>query len=424
MANRCRVFVVGVGMTKFERPHSKQWDYPEMGREAAANALKDAKIDYSEVEAVVASYNYGDPTCGQKVVYELGLTGVPVFNVNNHCSAGSTALMMAKHLVRSGHGCVLAVGFEKMDSGLSLNFKDRVSPISNHIQSLHQLGATPGPLNPAMNDITSDVLKMFAYAAREHCSQHGTTVEHFAKISSKNHRHGAQNPRSCSQKPLTVEQVLARRVVCDPITVAMAAPTGDGGAAAILCNEEFVKKHNLEDQAVEILAQHMCTDLPSSFNNSYLNLCGYEMSRRAAELCYKETGLSPRDVDVLEVHDCFAPNELFLYEALGLCPEGKGGQLIDTAEWKANRSGGEVCYIGRQWVVNPSGGLESKGHPIGATGLAQCAELSWQLRGVAGKRQVDDARIGLQQNFGIGGAAVVTMYGIQPHTAGVAKAKL
>jgi sterol carrier protein 2 len=155
----------------------------------------------------------------------------------------------------------------------------------------------------------------------------------------------------------------------------------------------------------------MVTDLPSTLEgSSYIALSGFDMARRAAQQVYRASGCSPDDIDVLEVHDCFSCAELFMYEALGLCPDGEGGALIDSGEWIDNAQGGRLCRLGGRWVVNPSGGLESKGHPIGATGLAQCAELCWQLRGVAGKRQVEDARVALQHNFGVGGAAVVTLY--------------
>lgn len=352
-------------MTKFERPHQKKWDYPEIGLEAATSALRDAGISYSSVQAVGASYCYGDSTCGQKAVYGLGLTGVPIFNVNNNCSSGSTALLMARNLIQAGYDCTLAVGFEKMDSGLTESFTDRASSIYTHTQSLKDKGVEPGPLNSYVNAVTSDVVKMFAYAARDHCKEYGTKPEHFAKIASKNRRHGAQNPRAAIQKATSPEEVLSKRLLCEPITMAMSAPTGDGGAAAVLCSEEFLEKHNLQNKAVEIVGQSMCTDLPDSFTGrSFLGLCGYTMSKRAAHLCLQQAGLTIKDVDIIELHDCFSPNELFLYEALGLCPEGKGSSLVEGYEWTTNRNGGELCRVGQRWVVNPSGGLESKGGPL------------------------------------------------------------
>lgn len=211
-----------------------------------------------------------------------------------------------------------------------------------------------------------------------------------------------------------------------PLTQLQCCPTGDGSACAIVCSEAFILKNQLEHRAVEIVGQEMVTDMDDTFNlknPSWRNLCGTGLAKTAADRIYASTNLHAKDVDVLEVHDCFSINELLMYEgnhlqvefklnveALGLCQEGQGGKLASSGEWITNRDGGSLYRIGDRWVVNPSGGLESKGHPIGATGLAQAAELYWQLLGMAGKRQVPDAKIALQHNFGIGGAAVVTMY--------------
>ncbi|XP_068729903.1 sterol carrier protein 2-like isoform X1 [Montipora capricornis] len=406
-----QVFVVGVGMTKFEKPLTKEWDYPDMAREAGSAALDDAGIQYQDVDAVVASYCYGEPTSGQRAVYELGLTGVPVFNTNNNCSSASSALMLARLLVLSGqYNCVLALGFEKMERGLSQRYDDRVSPVKRHMDHMVALGAEPGLVNPHLNTMTSDVIKLFAYAAKEHSDKYGSTFEQCAEIAYKNHKHSTQNPNACLRKEIPLKRICESRMICEPIAFAMSAPTADGSAAAVVCSRHFMESKGMQVKAVEIVAQQMVTDMPSSFERSFLDLAGVEMSRQAALECYRTSGLTPRDIDVLEVHDCFSCNELFMYEAMGLCQLGRGGELIDSAKWINNKNGGSVCRIGDRWVVNPSGGLESKGHPIGATGLAQCAELVWQLRGEAGKRQVDGASIALQHNFGIGGAAVVTIY--------------
>jgi acetyl-CoA acetyltransferase len=190
-------------------------------------------------------------------------------------------------------------------------------------------------------------------------------------------------------------------MVYEPLTKLQCCPTSDGSGAAVLASERFVDQHGLRDRAVEIVGQAMTTDGPATFETaSCINLAGADMTRRAAQAVYEQSGLGPEDVDVIELHDCFSANELITYEALGLCAEGDGGKLIDD---------GAVTY-GGQWVVNPSGGLISKGHPLGATGLAQCAELTWQLRGEAEARQVDGATVALQHNIGLGGAAVVTLY--------------
>jgi len=390
-----KVFVVGVGMTKFEKPGSREgWDYPAMAVEAGSKALADAGIPYAEVDQACVGYVYGESTCGQRAVYGLGLTGIPVYNVNNNCSTGSTALFMAKQLIEGGMAdCVLALGFEKMAKGsLGATFMDRTMPMDRHMMTMAELrGFETGP--PAA--------QIFGNAGREHMERYGTTPEHFAKIAYKNHLHSTRNPYSQFQDEYSLEQILAAPMIHSPLTKLQCCPTSDGGAAAVLCSEEVVKRHGLEAQAVEIAGMAMTTDFESSFSEkSSIKLVGSDMTRAAAEKVYQQSGLGPEDVDVIELHDCFSANELITYEGLGLCPEGKAGVLVDE---------GATSY-GGEWVVNPSGGLISKGHPLGATGLAQCSELSWQLRGQADSRQVEGAKVALQHNLGLGGAAVVTMY--------------
>ncbi len=389
-----KVYVIGVGMTKFEKPASKAWDYPDMAKEAGSKALADAGIAYDLVEQAAVGYVYGESTCGQRAVYQLGLTGIPVYNVNNNCSTGSTALFLGKQLVEGGIAeCVLALGFEKMEKGsLGAKFMDRINPMDRHVDAMVKLrGFEASPVAP----------QIFGNAGREHMERYGTKPEQFARIGLKNHRHSVNNPYSQFQVEYTLEEILAAPMVHAPLTKLQCCPTSDGSAAAVLASEEFVRRHSLEKKAVEILAQAMVTDTTATFESkSSIALIGSEMSRLAAQRVYEETGLGPEDVDVIELHDCFSTNELITYEALGLCPEGQGGKLIDE---------GAVTYGGK-WVVNPSGGLISKGHPLGATGLAQCSELCWQLRGEADARQVAGAKVALQHNIGLGGAAVVTMY--------------
>jgi len=389
-----KVYVIGVGMTKFEKPASKAWDYPDMAKEAGSKALADAGIAYDLVEQAAVGYVYGESTCGQRAVYQLGLTGIPVYNVNNNCSTGSTALFLGKQLVEGGIAdCVLALGFEKMEKGsLGAKFMDRINPMDRHVDAMVKLrGFEASPVAP----------QIFGNAGREHMERYGTKPEQFARIGLKNHRHSVNNPYSQFQTEYTLEEILAAPMVHAPLTKLQCCPTSDGSAAAVLASEEFVRRHSLEEKAVEILGQAMVTDTAETFESkSSIALIGSEMSRLAAQRVYEETGLGPEDVDVIELHDCFSTNELITYEALGLCPEGQGGKLIDE---------GAVTYGGK-WVVNPSGGLISKGHPLGATGLAQCSELCWQLRGEADARQVAGAKVALQHNIGLGGAAVVTMY--------------
>ncbi|XP_016066320.1 PREDICTED: non-specific lipid-transfer protein isoform X2 [Miniopterus natalensis] len=370
-------------------------DYPDLAKEAGQKALADAQIPYSAVEQACVGYVYGDSTCGQRAIYHsLGLTGIPIINVNNNCSTGSTALFMARQLIQGGTAdCVLALGFEKMEKGsISAAFSNRTNPMDKHLEVLmNKYELSPLPISP----------QMFGFAGKEHMEKYGTKAEHFAKIGWKNHKHSVNNPYSQFQKEYSLDEVMTSRKVFDFLTVLQCCPTSDGAAAAILASEEFVKKHGLQSKAVEILAQEMMTDLPSSFEeNSVIKMIGFDMSKEAARKCYEKSGLRPSDIDVIELHDCFSSNELLTYEALGLCPVGQGGKLVDR---------GDNTYGGK-WVINPSGGLISKGHPLGATGLAQCAELCWQLRGEAGKRQVPGAKVALQHNLGLGGAAVVTIY--------------
>ncbi|KAM4552058.1 sterol carrier protein 2 [Odontesthes bonariensis] len=391
-----RVFVIGVGMTKFDKPGARDdYDYPDMAKEAGQKALADAGIPYSAIKQACVGYVYGDSTCGQRAIYHsLGLTGIPIINVNNNCSTGSTALFMARQLIQGDIAdCVLALGFEKMERGsLSAKYMDRTNPMDKHMEvMINRYGMAAAPAAP----------QMFGNAGREHMEKYGTKPEHFAKIAWKNHKHSTNNPYSQFQDEYSLEQVMKSRKVFDFLTLLQCCPTSDGAGAAVLANEAFVRKHHLENQAVEIVAQEMVTDFASTFEeNSCIKMVGYDMSQLAAKKCFEATGLKPSDVDVVELHDCFSANELITYEALGLCAEGKAGELIDR---------GDNTYGGK-FVVNPSGGLISKGHPLGATGLAQCAELCWQLRGQAGRRQVLGAEVALQHNIGLGGAVVVTLY--------------
>ena len=391
MANK--VFVVGVGMTKFEKPGRREnWDYPDMARESGTNALADAGVDFSEVEQGFVGYVYGESTSGQRALYELGLSGIPIVNVNNNCSTGSTALFMAAQAVRGGLAdCTIALGFEKMKPGsLEATWGDRTNPMDKQILALAEIAEFAFPPAPWM----------FGAAGREHMKQYGTTAEHFAKIGYKNHKHSVNNPFAQFQDEYTLDDILAARMIYDPLTKLQCSPTSDGSAAAILASEAFVDKHGLAGQAVEIVGQAMTTDFQNTYDGTAKGIIGHHMNEAAARKVYQQSGLGPEDFQVIELHDCFSANELLLYEALGLCDAGEAGKLIDA---------GDTTYGGR-WVVNPSGGLISKGHPLGATGLAQCAELTWQLRGAADKRQVSDVTAALQHNIGLGGAAVVTAY--------------
>jgi acetyl-CoA acetyltransferase len=364
-----------------------------MGSNAARAALEDAGIAYDEVEQAYAGYVFGESACGQAVMYRVGLTGIPVYNVNNNCSTGSTALMLARQAIEGGiTDCVIAVGFEKMEKGaIGSKYSDRLNPAMRHIQVMNDLqGFTSAP----------GAAQMFGGAAREYAKAHDTKPETFARISVKARKHAAKNPYAIFTDELSLEEVMASPEVFEPLTRYQCCPPTCGAAAAVLCSDEFAKKHGKSD-LVEIAGQAMTTDFASSFEpQSMIKMVGFDMAQAAAQQVYDETGVGPEDVDVVELHDCFTANELLTYEALGLCKAGEAEKFIVE---------GDNTYGGK-YVTNPSGGLLSKGHPLGATGLAQCAELVWQLRGEAEQRQVEGARIALQHNLGLGGACVVTMY--------------
>lgn len=394
-APKRKVYVVGVGLTKFEKPGARPgWDYPDMGAEAIVKALADSGVSFSDVQAVTCGYVYGDTCAGQRALYKVGMTGVPVYNVNNACSTGSSALFLGRQLITGGLAdCVLAFGFEKMAKGsLSYTFQDRSNPLEVHLGHMNELReATQAPF----------AAQMFGNAGREHMERYGTTKEQFAKIAYKNHKHSKLNPYAQFRVEYSLDQILKSPAVYDPLTKLQCCPTSDGGGAAVLVSEEFVKKHNLQSQAVEIVGMSMRTDFQSSFDDkSCIKIVGMDMATAAAKDVYAQSGRSASDCQVVEVHDCFSCNELLAYESLGLCAVGDGGKLVDD---------GQVTYGGK-WVVNPSGGLISKGHPLGATGFAQCAELCWQVRKMCGERQVKDVKYALQHNIGLGGAAVVAMY--------------
>jgi len=386
-----KVCVIGVGMTKFHKPGVM--DYPALSKEAGEQALKDAGIAYDAVEQAYVGYVYGDSTCGQRAVYQLGLTGIPVYNVNNNCSTGSTALYLAYQAIGSGmNECVLALGFEKMERGsLGAKFTDRTNPMDQHVKvMLEKQGFEQAP--PAA--------QMFGGAGREHMQKYGTTKEQLAKVAVKNRRHAVHNERSQFRQASSLEEILAAPLVFDPLTKFQCCPTSDGAAAAVLCSEEFARKHGITNP-VTVLGMTMKTDFQSTFDPpSMIKMVGQDLTRAAAKDVYERAGVGPEDIDVIELHDCFTPNELITYEGLGLCGEGQAGKLIDE----------DQTTYGGKWVVNPSGGLLSKGHPLGATGLAQCFELNQQLRGLCGQRQVEGAKVALQHNLGLGGACVVSVY--------------
>lgn len=391
---RNKVVIAGVGMTPFLSPKVGK-SYIEFGKEALEAVFNDAGIGYEKIQQAYVGWVYGDSTAGQAVLYEYGMTGIPIINVNNNCSTGSTALFMARQAVQSGAiDCALALGFEQMSRGaLQTHFNDRPTPLDKHLEMMDAKFKNTEEIPLA--------LQLFGAAGYEYQEKFGVGAEVFAKVRAKASNHAVHNEKAIFRKPISVEEVLASPKLFLNLTRLQCCPPTCGGAAAIVCSEDFAKAHGLNTDII-INGQVMTTDMSSTFSeNSMMKMVGYDLTKRAAEEVYEQAGVGPEDVDVVELHDCFTTNEVISYEALGLCKTGEAEKFVMDNE---NTFGGKV-------VTNPSGGLLSKGHPLGATGLAQCAELVWQLRGTAGKRQVENARIALQHNIGLGGACVVTMYG-------------
>jgi sterol carrier protein 2 len=393
-----KVYVIGVGMTKFTKPQSTGLDYPDFVKEAVTMALNDCNLKYTDIQQATVGFLYGGTCCGQRALYEVGMTGIPIYNVNNACASGSSGVYLCKQIIESGNAdCVLACGFEKMLPGsleaMSSNPDGRAIAVDKHLEVMSDTyGLFPAPMT----------CQMFTNAGKEHMEKYGTKREHFAKIAHKNHKHSVHNENSQFRKEFSFDEVMNARKIYDFCGLLECSPTSDGSAAAVLCSEKFLQKHpELKKQAVEIVGLELRTDFPSAFSEkSNIKMIGFDMVQAAAKDLFRNAKMSPSDVQVIECHDCFAANELITYEAIGLCPIGKAGELIDR---------GDNTYGGK-WVVNPSGGLISKGHPIGATGVAQIVELSNQLRGKCGKRQVPNCKVGMQHNIGIGGAVVVGLY--------------
>ncbi|KAF8554286.1 thiolase-like protein [Imleria badia] len=401
-----RMFIIGCGSTAFTKPGGERTT-EEMSLEAGTKALLDAGITYDAVEAAFVGFCYSESTSGQSALYNLGMTGIPITNVNNNCSTGSTALVHAANAVKASLvECALALGFERMAPGiLTSEVQDRIGPVTlfalRTLELEETLGENFGPVAP----------RLFSNAAKEG-AKYGANIEHFAKIASKNHKHAVNNPYAQLRDGWTEEQVLNSPKVADLITKLMCTPTSDGAACCIVASEDFVHAHKLENQAIEIVAQAMETDEPATFDSdSALELVAYGMSKRCADKVFAQAGFAPgqgRDeVGVIELHDCFAPTELALYAALGLCVLETAHKIVED---------GDNTYGGK-YVINPSGGLEARGHPIGATGLGMHFSITMQLRGWAGKSQapslfdIPDKRgkYGLVHNVGLGGATVVTL---------------
>lgn len=392
--NTNAVYVLGVGMTQFLKPRRTR-EYPELGYEAGVKAMVDAQITYDDVQTGIACYCLGDSTSGQRVFYQFGMTGIPIYNTNNNCATGSAGLHLARTLVRGGAAdCILVVGFEQMRPGaIKSVWDDRPSAVGPSTRLMEEVyGKDPAPRNA----------QYFGNAGREYMAKFGAKQEDFAEIARISHEHSQRNPYAQFRKAYTLQEIQDSGTIYAPLTKLQCSPTSDGAAAAVIVSQRFLDvRPHLKSQAILIAGQQLVTDGPEVYSRSAIDLVGFHMSKQAAERAMMEAGVTPKDVKVCELHDCFSANELLLLDALGFSGPGKAHEMVRR---------GDITYGGRGPVINPSGGLISKGHPLGATGVAQCAELTWQLRGWATNRLVRDTSVALQHNLGLGGAVVVTVY--------------
>jgi acetyl-CoA acetyltransferase len=387
-----QVVIGGVGMIPFKKPgHSDPYDV--MGAKAVRSALEDAAIDYERVQQAFAGYVFGDSCSGQAALYHVGITGVPVANVNNNCASGSTAFALAVQAVKNGAvDCALAVGFEQMERGaLDMIFPAKTNPLARHNEAVaklmglseQELGMPPAIM---MFGCQVDLLKQ----------RYGVSDKALARVAMKARRHAANNPYAIFREPLSEDQILAADPIYRGLRKLYACPPSCGAASVLVCSEAFADKHGV-NKDVRLVGSGWCSDFAEDFEGDPLDIMFRALSRKAAGRAYEDAGIGPEDIDVIELHDCFTSNEIITYAALGLCQEGDMERFVLEDD---NTYGG-------RYVVGPSGGLLAKGHPLGATGLAQITELVWQLRGEAGPRQVEGARTALQHNGGLGSAGFV-----------------
>lgn len=388
-----KAVIGGVGMIKFAKPGQSE-GYEVMSEQAIRLALADAGLAPDDIQQAYASYCYGDSAFGQAGFYRVKRTGIPVFNVNNNCASGSNAIFLARQAVESGQvDCALAFGFEQMVPGaLKGHWVDRYSPAIPVFERLAEL-------NPNLSETSPPAPAMFGSAGSEYIKAYGADPTLFAEVAVKTRNHAAKNPYALFTDPITVEEVMNSKMIIAPdLTRFMCCPPTCGAAAALIMTEKFAREKGI-CRLVRIAGQGMASDGEAQLTNAR-NIVGMDMTKRASQRAYEQAGLGPEDAQLVELHDCFTPNEVVTYEGLGLCEDGEATRFV---------ADGDNTYGGK-FVVNPSGGLMSKGHPIGATGLAQCTELVWHLRGDAEVRQVDGAKVALQHNIGIPGSCVVTLY--------------
>jgi acetyl-CoA acetyltransferase len=368
-------------MTPFGRHSDKS--FTKLGEDAIRDALEDAGMDFSAIEVAFCGHVMQGSTAGQRVLRKVGKTGIPMMNVENACASGTTAFRMAWTQVATGlHDVALAVGFEKMARG---PIQAPQAQTEQPKEEEKEKDKTP-PLMPFL----------FSQVFNEHSRRYGTTEEQMAMVAVKNRAHAAMNPRSQHDDPITVEDVMESREIAAPLRLLMCCPTGAGAAAAIICSEDVAR--TLSSKPIRIVASAMQSERETDPSDSLSGIT--EINSRTAKLAYEMASITSDDIDAIELHDCFAIAEIIHYENLGLCERGEGGKFIEEG----------MSKIGGKVAVNPSGGLLSKGHPLGATGVAQVFEMVTQLRGDAGERQVPDAKIGLTHCQGFGGAVGVHIF--------------
>ena len=360
------VAVIGVGSTVFGRFPTKL--VTGLGFEAANAAVKDCKIDKKDIQVAYASTVFGGAVLGQRILNELGISGIEVLNVENACAGGASAFRGVWWAIASGlYDIGIAIGAESMGT----------SPIAGKL------------IQPEKGDLHgqfgNNMPAHFAFGMKRHMEKYGTTLEQFAKISVKNHYNGCMNPYSQYKKEMTVEEILNSRIICEPITLLQCCPNSDGAAAAILCSMDIAEKYSSKPIRVAASVLKM-----GDYEYRWDDMAISDLSVKCAKEAYEMCGYKPEDIDVCELHDAFTYSEIAHYEELGFCDFGEGGRFIDEG----------MSYIGGMVAVNPSGGLLAKGHPVSATGVAQIAEIVWQLRGEAGKRQQRNAKVGLAHTMG------------------------
>lgn len=385
------VAIVGAGMTRFAKHLDRSMK--DLAREAVEGALKSASVEKNALEAIAVGNAMAGLITGQEcirgqvVLRDMGIGGIPVINTENACASAATAFHLAWLYVASGmYDVVMAIGMEKLfheDKKKSFEALGSAIDVELMQQTLAQMDeATRGKgEGDGAGKSRSLFMDFYAEFARKHMRQYGTKKEHFAKIAAKNHTHGSLNPHAQFQTPRTMEDVLASPMIAEPLTRMMCSPIGDGAAALVLTSADLAKKFTAKPVYVKASVLGSGKDR---------NPTDPEITERVARKAYEVAGIGPDDINVAEVHDASAPAELIIYEELGFCKSGEGGRLIDEG----------VTTLGGRLPVNPSGGLLAKGHPVGATGVAQIAEIFWQLRGEAGKRQIEGAKVGLTENGG------------------------